>query len=73
MHSTPALTITPESTALAGVGAMGWAVGSQPCMGNMPALVPNPIMQMKNAIRNRAGGFFIKFRLQRAARDEGRA
>ncbi len=42
MHSTPALVITPLKTAEAGAGATGWAVGSQPCMGNMPALVPKP-------------------------------
>ncbi len=56
MHKTPALTITPESTALAGVGAMGCAMGSQPCMGNIPALVPKPIMQMNRAIKNKGDG-----------------
>ena len=35
-------TTGPDRTALAGAGATGWAVGSHPCMGNMPAFVPNP-------------------------------
>ena len=47
MASTPALVITPESTADAGAGATGCAVGSQPCIGNMPALVPKPRMTRK--------------------------
>lgn len=33
MASTPILVMTPESTALAGAGATGCAVGSQPCSG----------------------------------------
>ena len=52
MHKTPALVITPLSTALAGAGAMGWAVGSQPCMGNIPALVPKPITVMSSTHRS---------------------
>ena len=39
---TPPLVMTPESTADAGAGATGWAVGSQDCMGIMPALAPKP-------------------------------
>ena len=42
MPSTPILVMTPESTALAGEGATGCAVGSHACMGNMPALTPKP-------------------------------
>jgi hypothetical protein len=38
----PALTIAPLSTAEAGVGAAGWASGSQTCSGTSPALMPKP-------------------------------
>ena len=34
----------PESTAEAGAGATGWAVGSHPWSGNMPAFVPKPMI-----------------------------
>ena len=50
MASTPALVITPDRTAEAGAGATGWAVGSQPCIGNMPALVPKPMMVTRMTI-----------------------
>ena len=39
---TPALVMIPDSRALAGAGATGWAEGSQLCMGNRPAFVPKP-------------------------------
>ena len=42
MPSTPALVMMPLSTAEADAGATGWAVGSQPWSGNIPALVPKP-------------------------------
>ncbi len=35
--------IAPLSTAEPGVGAAGWASGSQTCNGTKPALMPNPI------------------------------
>ena len=43
---TPALAIRPLRSADAGAGAAGWALGSQLCSGNNPALAPKPrIMQ----------------------------
>ena len=42
MPITPALTITPLSTADAGMGAAGWASGSQTCSGTRPIFSPNP-------------------------------
>ena len=42
--------ITPDSTAEAGAGATGWAVGSHPCMGNMPALVEKPRIMRNTAV-----------------------
>ena len=42
MPYAPALMITPDSSALAGDGAAGWAFGSQVWTGNMPALTPKP-------------------------------
>ena len=50
--STPPFVIIPESTALAGEGATGCAVGSQPCKGNIPAFPPKPIIIIKNMISN---------------------
>ncbi len=44
----PAFVIIPESTAEAGEGATGCAVGSHACNGNMPALQPKPIDIRKN-------------------------
>ena len=38
----PALVRTPDSRALAGAGATGWALGSQMCSGNTPALAAKP-------------------------------
>ena len=38
----PVLVMTPDSTAEAGAGAAGWAVGSQMCSGNAPAFAPKP-------------------------------
>ena len=38
----PALVMRPESTALAGLGATGWAVGSQAWRGTIPAFAPKP-------------------------------
>ncbi len=40
--STPAFVITPDSTADAGEGAAGCAVGSQPCSGYRLAFAPKP-------------------------------
>ena len=40
---TPLFVRMPESRALAGAGATGWAFGSQMCSGNMPAFAPKPI------------------------------
>ena len=51
--STPILVITPESTALAGAGATGWAVGSHACMGNMPAFTPKPTSMANTMARSR--------------------
>ena len=51
MASTPALAITPDKTAEAGAGATGWAVGSQPCSGYMPAFAPKPTTPKKTTIR----------------------
>ncbi len=42
MPRMPALSIAPESTALAGAGASGWASGSQTCSGQKPAFRPRP-------------------------------
>ena len=42
MPNTPLLVRMPESRALAGAGATGWAFGSQMCNGNMPAFAPKP-------------------------------
>ena len=42
MPNTPVLVSTPESRALAGAGATGWAWGSQMCSGNRPAFAPKP-------------------------------
>ena len=42
MPKTPALVSMPESSALAGAGATGWALGSQMCSGKEPALAPKP-------------------------------
>ena len=43
---TPALAMRPLRSAEAGAGAAGWALGSQLCSGNRPALAPKPkIMQ----------------------------
>ena len=39
---TPLLVRMPDSRALAGAGATGWALGSQMCSGNMPAFAPKP-------------------------------
>ena len=47
--------MTPESTAEAGAGATGCAVGSQPCIGNMPAFVPKPMMT-RNVMSSRPLG-----------------
>ena len=49
--TTPAFVMIPESRAEAGAGAIGWAVGSQPCMGYIPALVPNPMMPTRITIK----------------------
>ena len=38
----PALVSTPLSSAEAGAGATGWALGSQMCSGNTPALAAKP-------------------------------
>ena len=48
---TPILVIIPESTALAGAGATGCAVGSHACIGNIPALTPKPSIITKNTAR----------------------
>ena len=53
MASTPALAMMPESTAEAGAGAAGWASGSQPCRGYMPALAPKPTTPRKITTRSR--------------------
>ena len=42
MPNTPLLVRMPDSSADAGAGATGWALGSQMCSGNIPALAPNP-------------------------------
>ena len=42
MPYTPVLMMMPDSTAEAGAGAAGWAVGSQMCRGKAPALAPKP-------------------------------
>ena len=47
---TPDLVSTPESSADAGAGATGWALGSQMCRGNMPALAPKPKRMQPPAI-----------------------
>ncbi len=39
---TPALIMTPLSTAEAGIGAAGWAMGSQTCSGTSPIFSPKP-------------------------------
>ena len=40
--NTPLFVRMPESSALAGAGATGWALGSQMCSGNMPAFAAKP-------------------------------
>ena len=42
MPQMPDLVSTPDSRAEAGAGATGWALGSQMCRGNIPALAPKP-------------------------------
>ena len=42
MPNTPVFVRIPESSALAGAGATGCALGSQMCIGNMPAFAPKP-------------------------------
>ena len=40
--NTPVLVRMPDSRALAGAGATGWALGSHTCSGYIPAFAPNP-------------------------------
>ena len=54
---TPALVINPDKTALAGVGATGWAVGSQACKGTSPALAPKPTRVKKVTIKIMSSDF----------------
>ena len=49
MPNTPLLVRMPDSRAEAGAGATGWALGSQMCRGNMPALAPKPARQQPPA------------------------
>ena len=49
----PPFVMIPESTADAGEGATGCAVGSQACRGNIPALQPKPSAIRKNTTRSR--------------------
>ena len=56
MPSTPAFVMTPDKTALAGAGATGWAVGSHPCIGNIPAFVPKPTIIKNTANSMMPGG-----------------
>ena len=47
--NTPVLVSRPESSAEAGAGATGCALGSQMCSGNMPALAPKPASRQPEA------------------------
>jgi len=57
--NTPLLVRMPLSSAEAGAGATGCALGSQMCSGNMPALAPKPTRQQPPAtyscVRRSAG------------------
>ena len=53
---TPAFATMPESSADAGAGAIGCAEGSQPCIGYIPALVPNPRIPRKITARKSGSG-----------------
>ena len=51
MAMTPPLVMRPESTALAGEGATGWASVSHICSGTRPAFAPKPNTVRKAAAR----------------------
>ena len=50
-QTTPAFAMIADRRAEAGAGAIGWAVGSHPCIGYIPALVPNPTIPANTAAR----------------------
>src|ERR1035438_1604529 len=52
----PRLTIAPDMSAEAGLGASGWALGSQTCKGTAPAFDPNPTRASRNAVLRTAAG-----------------
>ena len=53
--STPPLVMRPDSTALAGDGATGWASVSHICSGTIPAFAPKPRI-IRNAATSRVFG-----------------